>query len=576
MRRKLLIVLAVIISGVCLLISLYHLAYVQKIYPFIKIGEVDVSNLNLERAETKIRQAVAAGGSENILLVFGNQNWEVELNDLEINYDPLSSAQKAYLNGRSNGWFGDLKLKWRQWRRPESLPLVFNLNESRLEEVMTTAVIGIVEEPINPALILNRRGEIELVPGKNGRTVDREELNRRFKDRLGRLDFSPLEIPIRLVTIDVSAEQLVAAQTLAESLKDKRLVLNYQDFSQTIAGQELLDLISFSGGFDEKKVSGLADQLAKKLDRPSQNATFQFDGTKVVEFKPALPGLTLNQPVNTALILTSLKTMSEAKVEETVDLVVDSSAPDTSLAEVNEWGIKELLGRGESTFKGSIPDRKHNIALAAGRINGLLVAPGETFSFNQMVGDISQATGYQPAYIIQSGRTVLGDGGGVCQVSTTLFRAVLSAGLEILERHPHSYRVGYYEQNSPAGLDATVFAPSVDFKFKNDTQKHLLIQAVVDPNRNYLKFEIYGASDGRRASITNPRLWAQTPPPPDLFIDDPALPAGQLKQIDWKASGGKAAFGWTVERNGEVLYQKTFYSSYQPWQAVYLRGTAGI
>ena len=157
-----------------------------------------------------------------------------------------------------------------------------------------------------------------------------------------------------------------------------------------------------------------------------------------------------------------------------------------------------------------------------------------------------------------------------------MFRAALNAGLEIIERHPHSYRVGYYEQNSPVGVDATVYSPSTDFKFKNDTPTHILIQTQVDLTKNYLKVEIYGSSDGRKAVLSNFRLWGQTPPPPDLYVDDPTLPAGQTKQIDWKAWGAKAAFDWTVERSGEIIHQKTFYSSYQPWQAVYLRGTAGI
>jgi len=141
-----------------------------------------------------------------------------------------------------------------------------------------------------------------------------------------------------------------------------------------------------------------------------------------------------------------------------------------------------------------------------------------------------------------------------------------------VERHPHSYRVSYYEQNSPPGIDATVYAPSTDLKFKNDTPAYILIQTTVDTVNNYMKVEIYGTSDGRTSEISNTKLWGESPPPAPLYQDDSSLPAGTVKQVDWAAWGARASFDWKVVRSGEMLHQKTFYSNYQPWQAVYLRG----
>jgi vancomycin resistance protein YoaR len=575
MRSKLLLLLTLAGGGVALVISLYHLAYVQKIYPFTFVGPVAVSNLTISRAETKINQELAAAPA-TLNLIFGDQNWPVNLAELAINYDPLLSAQSAYVRGRSDNFFSDLKLKFRQWQNPVTLPLIFTFDQSKLEAIINQIRISVDEEPIQPALILNQKNQIELIPGRNGRVVDKEQLLQELNTRLGYRDFSPLPLPIRLISVNVGAEQLLAAEAAAQKLKDQQLELIYENFSHKLQGQKLLDLINLhEGDFDEEKISRLTAELAQKLDRPAQNPAFKFDGTRVVEFKPALPGLTLNQAVTDQLIINALEQLVDSGQNQTVDLVVNTVSPANSLSDINSLGIKELLGQGESTFRGSIPSRKHNLALAAERVNGLLIPPGETFSFNQTVGDVSRAAGFQAAYIIKDGRTVLGDGGGICQVSTTLFRAALNAGLEIVERQSHSYRVGYYEQNAPAGLDATVFAPSVDFKFKNDTANHILIQATTDLAKHYLKFELYGTSDGRRATITNFRLWAQTSPPDDLYLDDPTLPAGQIKQVDWKAAGGKAAFDWLVVRNDAILQQKTFYSSYRPWQAVFLRGTGG-
>ncbi|MDZ4228649.1 MAG: VanW family protein [Patescibacteria group bacterium] len=571
--NKLLLVLACFGLITSLLISLYHLAFHNKIYPHVFVAGHEVSNLNLTQAQ----QAIAASLPQtlpDLSLVFGSQSWPLPLYDLTISYQVETTAQNAYLFGRSNGLFNDLRGKWRRWRQPEMLPVKFTYNEAKLQTKLA-AIIQTVSEPvISPALEQPADGTIKLIPGKNGRVVDTDQLYQQLLTQIGYLDFSPLSLPVKLVTTQVSELELSGALERAETIKNKGLSLKSDDQVITVKKQELLNLVGFATDWNETEIASLAARLASQIDRPAQDAVFQFDGQTVTEFKPALPGLSLNQTASRTAIAAALENLvKDEALEQVVTLTIATSAPKTTTESVNDLGIKELLGKGESTFFGSIPGRKHNLALAAGRLNGRLIAPGETFSFNQAVGDISAATGYQSAYIIKGGRTILGDGGGVCQVSTTLFRAVLNAGLAITERHPHSYRVSYYEQNAPAGFDATVYAPGVDFKFTNDSPNHVLIQTTTDLAKNYLKFELYGTSDGRHAATSNPRLWGQIPPPEPQYQDDPTLPVGTLKQVDWAAWGGKAAFDWQVERNGEILYKKTFYSNFQPWQAVWLRGT---
>jgi vancomycin resistance protein YoaR len=168
---------------------------------------------------------------------------------------------------------------------------------------------------------------------------------------------------------------------------------------------------------------------------------------------------------------------------------------------------------------------------------------------------------------------VLGDGGGVCQVSTTVFRAALNAGLPITDRRAHAYRVGYYEQDSKPGIDATVYNPTTDLKFLNDTGNHILVQTKVDTKNLKMEVNIYGTKDGRTASISEPKVSGQVAPPATMYVDDPTLPVGQMKQIDYSAWGAKVSFNYKVMKGEEVVYEKTFYSNYQPWQAVYLKGT---
>jgi vancomycin resistance protein YoaR len=317
------------------------------------------------------------------------------------------------------------------------------------------------------------------------------------------------------------------------------------------------------------------NQISDQVNIPVQDALFQFSNGRVIAFRPSKDGRQLNlikakQQIKDAF-LSAAKTNQQRL---TIILPVETVHPLIATDGTNTFGIKELIGTGYSEYAGSIAGRIHNVALAASRINGVLIKPGETFSFDTTLGDISAATGYQSAYIIKEGRTVLGDGGGVCQVSTTLFRAALSAGLPIVERHAHAYRVHYYEEDgSPPGLDATVFSPSVDLKFINDTPAYILIQAKPDIKNLTLTFDLYGSRDGRISQVYNKKFWGQTPPPPDLYQDDPTLPKGVTRQVDFAAWGAKASFQYKVTRGSEILQDTTFYSVFQPWQAVYLRGT---
>jgi vancomycin resistance protein YoaR len=317
------------------------------------------------------------------------------------------------------------------------------------------------------------------------------------------------------------------------------------------------------------------DNFAQALDVPAQDALFTFKDGKVTAFKPSTPGLKVNIKEANLLFNDAAGSIpDQIGHKKIISIPVDTVEPTITTDKANAFGIKELIGTGYSEFQGSIPGRIHNVALAANRFNGVLIPPGETMSFNKTLGDVSAATGYQQAYIIKEGRTVLGDGGGVCQVSSTLFRAALNAGLPIAERWAHAYRVHYYEEGGiPAGMDATVFDPSNDLKIKNDTPGYILVQTKTDLDKLSLIFELYGQKDGRISEVFNHKLTGITPPPPDRFDDDPTLNKGIVRQVDFAAWGAKASFQYKVTRGTEILQDTTFYSNYRPWQAIYLRGT---
>ncbi len=326
---------------------------------------------------------------------------------------------------------------------------------------------------------------------------------------------------------------------------------------------------------DDEKLTLLLNPLRESVAVEPIDARFAFEDGKVKEFRQSSEGKDIDLELLKKRI--SEKTLSLVRStipqKHVIPIPIKILKPKVATHEANDLGIKELVSKGTSLFVGSIPNRIYNITLAASRLNGILIKPGEVFSFNQAIGDISTFTGYKQAYVIQNGRTVLGDGGGVCQVSTTFFRAVLNAGLPVIERNPHAYRVSYYEQDQGPGLDAAIYVPSTDFKFKNDTEHHLLVQTIADTNAGSLTFELYGTRDNREVTISKPVITSVTSSPEPLYIDDPTLPKGEMKQIDYAVSGATVYFTREVKKEGKVIINDKFNSFYRPWQAVYLKGT---
>ncbi len=239
--------------------------------------------------------------------------------------------------------------------------------------------------------------------------------------------------------------------------------------------------------------------------------------------------------------------------------------PKPRLEDLYRLGVREHLATGETSFLGSSPERVHNIRLAASRLDGRLIPQGP-FSFNRALGPITEEAGYKEAFVILGDQTEMGLGGGVCQVSTTLFRAFFLAGLPILERHPHSYQVAYYR---PTGLDAAVFQPHKDLKVQNDTPGALWVQASIQGYT--LRFHLFGTKD-REVRWEGPFVSERRPPLPPREIPDPSLPPGVRKQVDFAAEGARVEVHRRVRYQDGRVREDRITSHYQPWGAVYRVG----
>lgn len=544
----------------------YFLNMKGKIYQQITISNINVSKLTPEEALVKLNQSFK--DTSNNLSVFydGSEFGIVEIP--QVNRDYKWAVDQAYTLGRSGNLFLDIKTKLHLLISPIDLSIPVNIDGSSLEEVADTLAEKIDTDPVWPELI-KVGGKYELVKGIDGLSLNKNEFIEKAKKELSNVQPGSINLSVEKVDTNVDLEKVNSAIEMLNNWGEKKILLKYKEFNKILEEKEVSRLLGLNGDYlNQIYLSALISEIVEKIETDPKDAVFEFVDGRVKEFKPEVVGVLVDKP--------KLASQIEMAIKENIDsieIAVINEEPKIKAGDINNFGIKELIAVGKSSFAHSIPGRVFNVNLASSRINGVIVPPGEEFSFNKAVGEISRQTGYQTAYIISQGKTVLGDGGGVCQVSTTAFRAALDFGFPITERRAHAYRVGYYEQDSLPGIDATIFSPTTDFKFLNDTGHHILIQAKVDTKNLTMRVEIYGTHDGRKATVTKPVITSQTAAPATVYVDDPTLAKGVKKQIDWAASGAKVNFDYKVERGGETLFERKFVSNYQPWRAVYLVGT---
>lgn len=299
------------------------------------------------------------------------------------------------------------------------------------------------------------------------------------------------------------------------------------NFDLTTATKQIL--LDYSKKNSDKLLSASTlEQLTaivSEISQDSEPAVLLIEDNWVTKFNPGQNSQTLDTYL--------LKDGFQANFNP-IRLVIKTNSPQISLEDTNNLGINELIATGESDFTGSSASRINNIKVGAGRYNGLILTPGEEFSFNKFLGDISAANGYTPEIVIKGTELKKEFGGGLCQVSTTVFRAAMNAGLPITERQNHSFAVQYY---SPPGTDATIYTGVLDFKFKNNLPSHMMIQTRVEGKKLY--YDFYGTKDQRVVELTDPQSY------------------------DRQASGAmKAVWGRKVTLNGEIL-EDSFYSNYR-------------
>lgn len=587
LAKKPLIEVGLILIAIILIASgigwIYHQKqqYATTFYPEVYINEERVTGKTPAEVEKLLAEKSAPQFEQLITLQADGVSVSSSAADLNIQLDYKNAIDQAYKVGHEKFfWDGALRLIFNKPPK-QAFTTQITVDESKVKELITLLKTKVDKPSVAPTAVLGTSGKVatlKINEGKNGLEIHEDEATAEVKETIiggG----STILLETATVSAQLNVDQVKAASDRAGKLIGKQLTFTANDITEQLNDQKIIALLKLPEGIEDEKVGVLADTWNKTINRPPRNAVFTYDKEtlKVSEFVPPQNGLAIQKADLQSLVTSAIseleKTDEKSKV---VSVPVKETPPDVTLASTNDLGIVEQIGVGDSEYFHSIPGRIHNVGLTSTRINNTIVKPGEEFSFNKTLGDVSAASGFAPAYVIKNGRTELGDGGGVCQVSTTVFRAVLNAGLLVTKRIPHSYRVSYYELNSKPGIDATVYAGEVDFRFKNDTGHAILIRTENDPKKLYLAVRIYGTSDGRSTEIISHTTSNPQPAPPALYQDDPSLPRGTTKQIDFAASGIKATFVNVIkDKDGKEIRRDTYNSNYKPWQAVYLVGTGG-
>jgi len=257
---------------------------------------------------------------------------------------------------------------------------------------------------------------------------------------------------------------------------------------------------------DTTAIESFVNDLARRIDKDPIDAKFKVENDRVVEFSSSQSGAKLNIHQAISLIEEAVRKNAISPQVLSLTLPYEKVEPAIKDASENSLGIATMIGQGSSNFKGSPKNRIFNIRVATERFNGVLIKPGEEFSFVSILGEVDGEHGYLPELVIKQDKTEPEFGGGICQVSTTTFRAAIFSGLKITARRNHAYPVSYY---NPQGMDSTVYVPRPDLRFINNTPGYILIQTKIEGT--VLTFQFYGTSDGRKVEVDGPHITQRNP-----------------------------------------------------------------
>jgi len=556
----------------------YQSAFIGRIYPGIRVLGIDLSGLSPSEAELVLEKEFSGYRGYDLFLHYGERRWELSAGEAGAVVDAEATSLLAYKIGREGPFLERIKAQALALVRGINLYPVVRINRGR-----TLALINRIASELNRP---SRDGNLKVGPDlsvleitpRDGLEVDIEATLRKVEEKIASMEPGEVEVVARI--IPASGAETSSARTKVEEILRSPIILRFQDRYWGVEPATIASWLRFRQipagtnrtrievDVDEEAVKAFLQGLSAYIDREPREARFDFD--------PATGKLTpivYSQDGYKLQIEKAVEAIRYALIQgqKEIELPVEIIKPAVSTEDAPKLGIKELVATGTTYFKGSSPGRVQNIKIASSRFHGIVIPPGEIFSFGKYLGPVTAADGYEESLIIWGEATVPDVGGGICQVSSTIFRAAFWGGYEIIERYPHAFRVRWYEP--PVGMDATVYIPWVDLKFRNDTPYYLLIESEVDEKEGILTFKFYSTSTGRTVEMEGPFTSNLVPHGPPEYRPDPTLPKGVVKQVEWPVDGLDVEIRRIVREGDRIIRRDVFFSRYKPWRAVFLVGT---
>jgi vancomycin resistance protein YoaR len=538
----------------------------QRLPAGTEIAGVDVSGLTAGQARSLLEKRSGELASVPVVFTAAGRHWRVKPNTVVVDVDWGAAVEAAQRQGEGFGPFRGLKRLGVRVFGGEVVP-TSRVYQSAVDAYMGKFARGLDRASIEPSLVLQGSGP-EILPGRNGRLLDRAAAEKVFVQALTGLSRKPVAVPLKVDRTHLTTRDLAGAKVKAEVALSAPVDVSYGPGGWHLSVAKISRILELpSSGDTELRLSGpRADRffanLKKRVEHAPRDATFAIGARNIVRVVPAEPGRTVDMQATTRNLMAALLSPTTRKA----DLAVTTASPERTTRDARAMGITGLVGAYE-TFYGGVPNRIHNVQLVAHLIDNHFIAPNEEFSFNATTGERSEDKGFLEAPVIINGELQTGLGGGVCQVSTTTFNAAYEAGLPITDRTNHALYISHY----PQGRDATVNYPDTDLKFVNDTGHWLWLRTFVSSSS--LTVALYGTPQHRKVeSEVSPLV--VTGQPPTKRVPDPNLTVGTTTLEE----SGSPSRSTSVRRkvfgsSGKLLYDHTWYSAYSAEPRVIRYGT---
>jgi vancomycin resistance protein YoaR len=561
--------------------------YRDKILPGVAAMGLPLGGLTENEAAELLRERATAGSSAIFTLRDGEQSWQFTAEQLGVSLDADAAASEAMAAGRGDGLIGGVIAQTLTWLNGEVITPDLTYDQSAALAAVSEIAAEVNQAGASGGLTIDGMN-VSATNAESARTLDIGATMALLDAELTALD-GGAEIPLVIREAPASIAELDASADLARAALSGPITLIADDGMGntlgpwTIQPEQIAALIDvqlieqadstyrYEVSLDLEPFRAYLETLAPGLISSPVDGRFHFnEGTRSLDIiQPSISGRRLNIDATLAeMERVAFLTGDQRTARMQFDYVQPTYHNTVSAADL---GITEMVAEATTTFAGSSHNRRINIALATAKMDGVIVGPGEEFSFNKYLGELEADEGWVEAAVIFADRTGTGLGGGVCQVSTTIFRAAFSGGYTIIERNSHGYRVGFYEQGGfPPGLDAAIFTPERDFRFQNDTPHHLLIEASIYPATDQLQFRFYSTNTGRIVEIETPRVANRVPPVDARYEANPDVPAGQAIQVDYAAEGADVNVTRIVKApDGTIIRKDNIFTHYLPWGAIY-------